>query len=148
MPQPKDLSRSLIALDRNSTIISVVELSQSSRLVAGMLPGIERQPRKKLEPSQNGCLPCCIAGCSATWRGRASSSARSGISRTLVRNDYSSSLRLGLTRWFGGWAELSVGSQLPHPAPMTWLGAMSFSTQLTRASKSKSLLWHTPVMSK
>jgi hypothetical protein len=29
MPQPNDLSRSLVALDQNSTIIAVVELSQS-----------------------------------------------------------------------------------------------------------------------
>jgi hypothetical protein len=50
MPQPNDLSRSLVALDQNNTIIAVVELSQSSWLVAGMLPGIERQPCKKLEP--------------------------------------------------------------------------------------------------
>ena len=50
MPQPNDLSRSLVALDQDSTIIVVVEMSQSSWLVAGMLPGIERQPRKKLEP--------------------------------------------------------------------------------------------------
>src|SRR5262249_17586037 len=49
MPQPNDLSRSLVALDQSSTIIAVVELSHSSWLVAGMLPGIERQPRKKLE---------------------------------------------------------------------------------------------------
>src|SRR5271170_8063027 len=51
MPQPNDLSRSLVTLDQDSTIIAVVEMSQSSWLVAGMLPGIERQPRKKLEPS-------------------------------------------------------------------------------------------------
>src|ERR1700732_99579 len=51
MPQPNDLSRSLVALDQNSTIIAVVELSHSSWLVGGVLPGIERQPRKKLEPS-------------------------------------------------------------------------------------------------
>src|SRR5262245_39656799 len=51
IPQPNDLSKSLVALDHNSTIIAVVELSQSSWLVAGVLPGIERQPRKKLEPS-------------------------------------------------------------------------------------------------
>src|SRR5690242_13801428 len=51
MPQPNDLSRSLVVLDQNSTIIAVLEMSQSSWLVAGMLPGIERQPRKKLEPS-------------------------------------------------------------------------------------------------
>ena len=33
MPQPNDLSRSLFALDQNSTIIAVVEMSQSSWLV-------------------------------------------------------------------------------------------------------------------
>ena len=69
MPQPNDpgspgqaLSRSLVALDQNSTIIAVVELSQSSWLVAGMLPGIERQPRKKLEPTPERLLALCIAG--------------------------------------------------------------------------------------
>jgi len=56
MPQPNDLSRSLVALDHNSTIIAVVEMSQSSWLVGGMLPGIERQPRKKLEPSPERLL--------------------------------------------------------------------------------------------
>jgi hypothetical protein len=56
MPQPNDLSRSLVALDQNSTIIAVIEMSQSSWLVAGMVPGIERQPRKKLEPSPERLL--------------------------------------------------------------------------------------------
>jgi hypothetical protein len=46
--QPNDSSRFLVALDQNSTIIAVVELSRSSWLAAGMLPGIDRQPRKKL----------------------------------------------------------------------------------------------------
>ena len=41
IPQPNDLSRSLVALDQNSTIIAVVELSQSSWLVGGVVPGIE-----------------------------------------------------------------------------------------------------------
>src|ERR1700704_6554993 len=62
MPQPNDLSRSLVALDQNSTIIAVIEMSQSSWLVAGMLPGLERQPRKKLDRAQNGWWPCCDAG--------------------------------------------------------------------------------------
>src|SRR5499433_1008549 len=56
MPQPNDLSRSLVALDQNSTIIAVVELSHSSWLVGGVIPGIERQPRKKLEPSPEQLL--------------------------------------------------------------------------------------------
>ena len=55
MPQPNDLSRSLVALDQDSTLIAVIEMSQSSWLVAGIVPGIERQPLKKLEPSRNGC---------------------------------------------------------------------------------------------
>src|SRR6266513_5422432 len=50
------LSRSLVALDQNSTIIAVIEMSQSSWLVAGMLPGIERQARKKLDPSPERLL--------------------------------------------------------------------------------------------
>ena len=56
MPPLNDLSRSLVALDQDSTIIAVVELSQSSWLVAGVLPGIERQPQKKLEPSAERLL--------------------------------------------------------------------------------------------
>jgi hypothetical protein len=54
-----DLSRSLVALDQNSTIIAVIEMKQSSWLVGGVLPGIERQPRKKLEQrgrAGRGCL--------------------------------------------------------------------------------------------
>ena len=56
MPQPNDLSRSLVALDQNSTIIAVIEMSQSSWLVGGVLLGIERQPCKKLEPSPERLL--------------------------------------------------------------------------------------------
>jgi transposase len=56
MPQPNDLSRSLVGLDQDSTIIAVIEMSQSSWLVAGVLPGIERQPRKKLEPNAERLL--------------------------------------------------------------------------------------------
>ena len=66
MPQPNDLSRSLVALDQNSTIIAVIELSQSTWLVAGMLPDVERQPRKKLEPS-----PERLLGLLHRWRDEA-----------------------------------------------------------------------------
>jgi hypothetical protein len=71
MPQPNDLSRSLVALDQDSTIIAVVEVSQSSWLVAGMLPGIERQPRKKLEPSAERLL-----GLLHRWRDEAVKAGR------------------------------------------------------------------------
>jgi transposase len=56
MPELNDLSRSLVALDQDSTLIAVVELSQSSWLVAGLVPGVTRQPLKKLAPDQEGLL--------------------------------------------------------------------------------------------
>ena len=42
MPQPNDLSRSLAALDQDSTLIAVIEISQSSWLVAGIVAGVNR----------------------------------------------------------------------------------------------------------
>jgi hypothetical protein len=45
MIQVDDLSRSLIAFEQISTLVIVVELSQSSWLAAGVVPGIERRPR-------------------------------------------------------------------------------------------------------
>ena len=51
-----DLSRSLIALDANHTLIAVIEMGQKSWLVAGMVPGIERQPLKKLDSDENALL--------------------------------------------------------------------------------------------
>lgn len=49
MPQSKDdLSRSLVALDQNSTLICAVELSLDNWLVGGIIPGISRDPLKKI----------------------------------------------------------------------------------------------------
>jgi transposase len=57
MPQPKDdLSRSLVALDQHKTLIAVVELSSSTWLVGGMVPGVEREPLKKLVPDEEALL--------------------------------------------------------------------------------------------
>src|SRR5690242_10991590 len=56
MPQPNGLSRSLVALDQESTLIAVIEMSQSSWLVAGIVPGIERHPLKKLDPDEEALL--------------------------------------------------------------------------------------------
>ena len=50
------LSRSLVALNEDNTLIAVVELSQSSWLVAGLLPGVERDPLKKLGADENALL--------------------------------------------------------------------------------------------
>jgi len=56
MPQPNDLSRSLFALEQDATLIAVIEMGQASWLVAGIVPGIERQPLKKLAADQEGLL--------------------------------------------------------------------------------------------
>src|SRR5271163_2869493 len=57
MPQPKDdLSRSLVALDQHTTLIAAVELSLSTWLVGGMIPGIARDPLKKLMPDEEALL--------------------------------------------------------------------------------------------
>src|SRR5215469_17045666 len=76
MPQRTDLSRSLVALDQDSTLIAVVEMSQSTWLVGGVLPGIERQPRKKLEPSRERLL-----GVLHRWRDEA---VRTGCNVTRI----------------------------------------------------------------
>ena len=46
MSQPFDASRSLTSLEQDSTIIAVIEMSQSKWLVAAVVPGVERQPLK------------------------------------------------------------------------------------------------------
>src|SRR5258706_12571500 len=51
-----DLSRSLIALEPAGTLIAVIEMSLSSWLVAGIVPGIERQPLKKLAVDESALL--------------------------------------------------------------------------------------------
>src|ERR671928_508250 len=56
MSQRYALSRCLTALDQNSPVIAVVEMSRSSWLVAGIIPGVDRHPLKKLEPDEAALL--------------------------------------------------------------------------------------------
>ncbi|MBV9784411.1 MAG: IS110 family transposase [Acidisphaera sp.] len=51
-----DLSRSLTALDQDSTLIAVIEMSLTSWLVAGIVPGLSRAPLKKLEADEASVL--------------------------------------------------------------------------------------------
>ena len=55
MQKCNDLSRSLNPLDPDGTLIAVIELSLSSWLVAGIVPGVERQPLKKLAVDESPC---------------------------------------------------------------------------------------------
>jgi transposase len=75
MSQPNDLSRSLATLEQDSTLIAVIEMSRSSWLVAGIVPGVERHPLKKLEPDEAALLRLL-----QRWRDEA---ARAG--RTVTR---------------------------------------------------------------
>src|SRR6202166_5918 len=56
MQKLNDLSRSLTRLDPDGTLIAVIEMSQSSWLVAGIVPGVERQPLKKLAVDESALL--------------------------------------------------------------------------------------------
>src|SRR3954470_20595135 len=78
MPQPNDLSRSPIALNQDGTLIAVVEMSRSSWLVAGIVPGIARHPLKKLAPDEAALL-----GLLERWRGEATQAGRQ-ITRIVV----------------------------------------------------------------
>jgi transposase len=51
-----DFSRSLVALEQDSTLIAAVELSRSSWLVGGLVPGLRREPCKKLVPDAEALL--------------------------------------------------------------------------------------------
>jgi transposase len=56
MQKLNDFSRSLVALEPDSTLIAVIEMSLSSWLVAGIVPGVERQPLKKLAADESALL--------------------------------------------------------------------------------------------
>jgi transposase len=78
MPQLNDLSRSLVPLQQDSTLIAVIEMSQSSWLVAGIVPGVERHPLKKLDANQEALL-----GLLRRWQDEAAKASRT-IARVTV----------------------------------------------------------------
>ncbi len=78
MPKPNDLSRSLAALDQDSTLIAVIEMSQASWLVGAIVPGVERHPLKKLVPDAEVLL-----GVLRRWREEATRAGRT-ITRIAV----------------------------------------------------------------
>jgi transposase len=78
MSEPFDPSRSLTALEQDSTVIAVIEMSQSSWLVAAVIPGVERQPFKKLDPDEEALLKLLHR-----WRNEASRAGRE-IKRIVV----------------------------------------------------------------
>src|SRR3954468_22648020 len=71
MPQRDDLSRSLVPFQQDGTLVAVVELSRSSWLVPGLVPGIGRHPLKKLDPSEEALLSLL-----RRWRDEAAGAGR------------------------------------------------------------------------
>jgi transposase len=78
MPQSNDLSRSLVPFEQDATLVAVIELSQSSWLIAATVPGIERQPLKKIAPDEVELLRVLHR-----WRDEANRSGRT-ITRIAV----------------------------------------------------------------
>src|SRR5271166_4400407 len=56
MQKLNDLSRSLTSLEPDGTLIAVIEMSLSSWLVAGIVPGVERHPLKKIAADESALL--------------------------------------------------------------------------------------------
>src|SRR5215469_8429664 len=56
MSEAFDASRSLTVLEQDNTLIAVIEMSQSTWLVAVVVPGFKRQPLKKLDADAESLL--------------------------------------------------------------------------------------------
>jgi hypothetical protein len=72
MKKLNDLSGSAILLDPDGTLIAAIELSLSSWLVAGIVPGVERQPLKKPAVDQGALLMFAASLERGSCEGRAS----------------------------------------------------------------------------
>jgi transposase len=106
MSHPFDASRSLTVLEQDSTIIAVIEMSQSKWLVSAVVPGIERQPLKKLDPDEEALRKLLHR-----WRNEASRAGRE-IKRIVVAYEAG---RDGF--WLARWLQArDVEAYVIHPA--------------------------------
>jgi len=92
-------------LEQDGTLIAVIELSLSSWLVAAMVPGIERQPLKKIAPDVSGLLRLL-----ERWKAEATKSGRT-IRRVAIAFEAG---RDGF--WLARWLRLQgVEAHVIHP---------------------------------
>jgi transposase len=106
MSQPFDASKSLTTLDQDSTVIAVIEMSQLKWLVTAVVPGVERQPLKKLEANEESLLKLLHR-----WRTEAGQAGRE-IKRTVVAYEAG---RDGF--WLARWLRArGVETYVIHPA--------------------------------
>jgi transposase len=105
MPLANDLSRSTAVLEQGETLVAVIEMSRSRWLVAGIVPGLERHPLKKLEPDEAALL-----GLLQRWRDEA---ARAGRTVTRVAVAFEAG-RNGF--WLARWLRArGVEAHVIHP---------------------------------
>ena len=104
MPQADDLSRSLVPFQQDATLVAVIEMSQSSWLVAATVPGVDRQPRKKIVPDETALLRLLLR-----WRDEAIQSGRT-IARITVAYEAG---RDGF--WLARWLIACLSGYYPHP---------------------------------
>ena len=100
MSESFDPSRSLTALEQDSTVIAVIEMSQSKWLVGAVIPGVERQPLKKLDADEEALLKLLHR-----WRNEANRAGRE-IKRIVV------AMRPGATA--SGW-RVGCGGAMSRP---------------------------------
>ena len=106
MSQPFDASRSLTSLEQDSTIIAVIEMSQAKWLVAAVVPGVERQPLKRLDADEAALLKLLHR-----WRNEAGQAGRE-IKRMVVAYEAG---RDGF--WLARWLRVrGVEAYVIHPA--------------------------------
>jgi transposase len=106
MSQLFDASRSLTSLEQDSTIIAVIEMSQAKWLVAAVVPGVERQPLKRLDADEAALLKLLHR-----WRNEASQAGRQ-IKRIVVAYEAG---RDGF--WLARWLRAhGVEAYVIHPA--------------------------------
>ena len=86
--------RAAAAFDQDHTLIVVIEMSLSTWLVTGMLPGVERQPLKKLQPN-----PDLLLSLIDRWRQECQTSGRE-IARLVVAYEAGRD-GFWLARWLG-----------------------------------------------
>jgi len=105
MTVANDLKKSLVALEQDSTLIAVIELSQSSWLIGGIVPGVAREPLKKL-----GSDPDALLKLLHRWRDEA---GRAGRQITRIAAAFEAG-RDGL--WLARWLRArGVEAHVIHP---------------------------------
>jgi len=67
-----DLSKSHVVLNQDSTLIAVIDMGLSNWLVAGLVPGLQRQPKKRLDPPDPEALLALLE----RWRDEAVKAGR------------------------------------------------------------------------